>query len=82
MEDKQNNQSDTLIEAITQDTNIISKRIAFTKINLKNLSMMAFREFYDSELNNAEKLSAMINKIIMEYNKDYITKLVDESNNN
>ena len=80
MEDKQNNQSDTLIEAITQDTNIISKRIAFTKTNLKNISMMDFREFYDSELNNAEKLSAMINKIITEYNKDYITKLVDESN--
>jgi hypothetical protein len=81
MEDNQNNQSDTIIEAITQDSNIISKRIAFTKTNLKNLSMMAFREFYDSDLNNAEKLSAMLNKIIAEYNKDYVARLVDESNN-
>ena len=79
MEDNQNNQPNNLIDAITQDTNIVSKRIAFTNANMKNLTMMASREFYDSELNNADRLSAMVNKMVGEYYKDYVINLASES---
>ena len=66
------------MDVITQEVSVI-KRIAFTSANMKNLTMMAFDEFYDSDLNTADKLSAMINKIVGEYYKSYITRLANES---
>jgi len=67
------------MDVITQEVSVI-KRIAFTSANMKNLTMMAFDEFYDSDLNTADKLSAMVNKMVSEYYKSYITRLASESN--
>ena len=72
--------SEATVDIITQDVNVVYKRIAFTSANMKNLTMMAFDEFYDSDLNTADKLSAMINKMVSEYYKSYITRLANESN--
>ncbi len=67
------------MDVITQEVSVI-KRIAFTSANMKNLTMMAFDEFYDTDLNTADKLSGMVNKIVNEYYKGYITRLASESN--
>jgi hypothetical protein len=67
------------MDVITQEVSVI-KRIAFTSANMKNLTMMAFDEFYDSDLNTADKLSAMVNKMVSEYYKSYITRLANKSN--
>ena len=71
--------SEATVEIITQDVNVVYKRIAFTSANMKNLTMMAFDEFYDTDLNTTDKLSAMVNKMVSEYYKSYITRLANES---
>ena len=71
--------SEAKIEAITQNVDVVHKRIAFTNANMRNLTMMAVSEFYDTDLNTTEKVSAMANKIINEYYKKYIAQLANAS---